>query len=209
MPEEIMEMRNHWETVYGQKCPEGVSWYKPHLELSLELLERAGLNPDSHVIDVGGGASTLSDDLLSRGVKNVTVLDVSSQALAASKSRLGHRASEVNWMEADITQAKLPENAYDIWHDRAVFHFLTKADDRCCYVNMMKASLKPTGQIIMATFNLQGPPRCSGLDVIRYSPDTLQTELGKDFRLIEAVDEEHRTPSDIIQKFVYCRFQRI
>ncbi len=202
-------MKDHWETVYTHKRPEGVSWYQPHLDLALKLIERTGLKPESHLIDVGGGASTLVDDLLSRGFKNVTVLDISGQALAAAKARLGSRAPEVNWIEADITQAKLPENAYDTWHDRAVFHFLTKADERQHYVKVMKASLKPAGQLIMATFSLQGPPRCSGLEVVRYNPETLQTELGTDFHLVETVDEEHRTPFDTVQKFIYSRFQRI
>ncbi len=202
-------MKDHWEAVYRQKRPEGMSWYQPQMTLSLTLLERAGLNQESHVIDVGGGASTLVDDLLNRGVKHVTVLDLSGQSLAAAKARLGDRASRVQWLEADITQVQLPENSYEVWHDRAVFHFLTNPDDRRRYVKTMSMSLKPARQLILATFALQGPPRCSGLEVVRYSPDTLQLQLGKDFRLLEFVDEEHRTPFATVQKFVYCRFQRV
>ncbi len=201
-------MKDHWETVYAQKPPESVSWYKLHLDISLKLIEQAGRNPDSSIIDVGGGFSTLVDDLLKKGIKRLTVLDISGQALAVAKTRLGHRASEINWVEADIVQAKLPEHAYDIWHDRAVFHFLVNAEDRQRYIRVMKASLKPKGQLVMGTFSLQGPPRCSGLEVVRYSSSTLQTELGEDFRLLETLEEEHRTPFNTTQKFTYCRFKR-
>ena len=202
-------MKDHWETVYQQKRPDGVSWYQPHLNLSLTLLERSGLHQHSHVIDVGGGTSTLVDDLLGRGLTHVTVLDLSHHALAAAKARLGDRASAVHWMEADITQATLPDGAYDLWHDRAVFHFLTSAADRQRYRTIMTNALTPTGHVILATFSLQGPPRCSGLDVVRYSPDTLQGELGTGFRLMEARDEAHRTPFNTVQAFIYCRFQRV
>ena len=202
-----MDWKTHWETIYRQKRPEEVSWYQPHLETSLRLLENAGLNPESRIIDVGGGASTLADDLLEKGIKEITVLDISGQALAASKERLGERADRVEWIEADITQADLPAGRYDLWHDRAVFHFLTRTEDRRRYIDVMRRALKAGGQAVLATFSLQGPPRCSGLEVIRYSPETLQAELGGAFRLVEALEEEHQTPFHTIQKFSYARFQ--
>jgi len=202
-----MEPKSHWETIYQQKRPGEVSWYQPHLNVSLSLLANAGLSAGSRIIDVGGGASTLVDDLLARGVSDVTVLDISGHALAVSKARLGERAARVTWMEADITRVPLPAASYDLWHDRAVFHFLTKAEDRRRYLATMRETLRPGGHAILATFALQGPPRCSGLDVVRYSPATLHAEVGGDFRLIEALDEGHRTPANTVQQFLYCRFQ--
>ena len=204
-----MDAKNHWENVYSQKKPDEVSWYKPHLDLSLDMLAHAGLKPSSHIIDVGAGASTLVDDLIKLGVKAVTVFDVSGEALAVSKARLGNQASEVEWNEADITQAKLRKEYYDIWHDRAVFHFLTDAQDRRRYVTTMTNALKPEGQLVIATFSLKGPARCSGLDVVRYSPETLQVELGNGFHLVESLEEEHGTPFNTVQQFTYCRFQRV
>ena len=201
-----MERHAHWETVYQQKRPEEVSWYQPHLAVSLDLLVKAGLSPESRVIDVGGGASTLVDDLLERGVREVTVLDVSGRALAAAQARLGARVERVTWLAADVTHTPLPRASYDLWHDRAVFHFLTDAEDRRRYIETMRQALQPGGQAILATFAVGGPPRCSGLDVVRYSPATLQTELGKDFTLIESLDESHRTPFNTVQSFIYCRF---
>ena len=204
-----MARKPHWETIYQQKRPEDVSWYQVHLNVSLSLLANAGLSRDSRIIDVGGGASTLVDDLLARDVKHVTVLDISGQALAAAKARLGEQAKRVTWIEADITQVPLLNASYDLWHDRAVFHFLTDAEDRRRYVATMREALKPGGHAVLATFSLQGPPRCSGLEVVRYSPDTLQVELGSSFRLVEAVEEDHKTPSGAVQKFVYARFQKL
>ena len=204
-----MDKKTYWEGVYNEKKPDQVSWYKPHLDLSLQILVNAGLNPSSCIIDVGAGASTLVDDLIERGVKAATVLDISAEALVVSKARLGQRASSVEWIEADITQAKLHKEYYDIWHDRAVFHFLTDSEDRRRYVAVMTEALKLHGQLVMATFSLEGPPRCSGLDIVRYSPQTLQAELGKSFRLIEALEEEHQTPFNTTQKFIYCRFEKV
>ena len=199
--------KTHWETMYQRKRPDEVSWYQPHLSVSLRLLANAGLHPESRVIDVGGGASTLADDLLAQGVRHVTVLDISGQALAAAKARLGKRAEQATWLEADITQVQLPNASYDLWHDRAVFHFLTSAEDRRRYLDTMRKVLAPGGQAILATFALEGPPRCSGLEVVRYSPDTLHAEVGKDFRLMETISEEHQTPFQTMQRFRYCRFE--
>lgn len=205
----MFDPKTHWENIYGQKKPSEVSWYKPHLDLSLRVLTSAGLNPLSHIIDVGAGASTLVDDLVKLGTKAITILDISGEALAVSKARLGQQVSEVEWIEADIMQAKLRKEYYDIWHDRAVFHFLTNAEDRRRYAAAMTEALKPQGQLAMATFSLEGPLRCSGLDIVRYNPQTLQTELGSGFRLVEALEEEHQTPFNTVQKFIYCRFQKM
>ena len=203
-----MGSKEHWEQLYQLKRPTEVSWYTPHLDASLKLLGRAGLCPESRVLDVGGGASTLVDDLLDHGITQISVLDISGQALAASQARLGDRAVQVDWIEGDVTQAQLPRHRYDIWHDRAVFHFLTSPEHRRRYTETASEALKPGGQCIIATFSLQGPPRCSGLEVVRYSPETLQAELGHGFRLVESLDEAHRTPFNTVQHFVYCRFQK-
>lgn len=199
-------MKEHWEKVYQTKSATGVSWYTPHLANSLALILKSGIGKEASVIDVGGGASTLVDDLLEKGFSHTTVLDISSKALAVSKARLGKQASEVNWVEGDITQITLSENAHDLWHDRAVFHFLTRTGDRRKYMNAMQHSVKPGGQVVIATFGVNGPPKCSGLDIVRYSPDALQLELGKNFKLLESLSEEHQTPFQTKQEFIYCRF---
>jgi len=204
----MSDTATHWNAIYRSKDPTQVSWYQPHLARSLDLIARTGVGPDAHLIDVGGGASTLVDDLLMQEFRHLTVLDVSSKALGVSRARLGQQADAVTWNNSDITAAQLPRAYYDLWHDRAVFHFLTNAEDRRHYVATMREALKPGGHAILATFALQGPPRCSGLEVIRYSPDALHAELDGDFRLIEALDEAHQTPFHTVQQFMYCRFQR-
>ncbi|HEX9780800.1 MAG TPA: class I SAM-dependent methyltransferase [bacterium] len=200
-----MDLKAHWDAVYERNSPTGVSWYQPRLSVPLRLLVSAGLQPGSRVIDIGGGASTLVDDLLELGVEQVTVLDVSPRALEAAKARLGERASRVTWLVADITREELPAAAYDLWHDRAVFHFLTGAEDRRRYAAAMRRALKPDGQAVIATFAPQGPPRCSGLEVVRYSPESLQAELGGGLRLLESLEEDHRTPAGASQAFIVCR----
>jgi ubiquinone/menaquinone biosynthesis C-methylase UbiE len=204
----IMERKPHWENIYATKVSTQVSWYKEHLEISLQLIEWTGIEKTAHIIDVGGGASTLVDDLLEMGFKHITVLDISSAAIDAARARLGSRAEDVTWIEADITQVTLPHHYYDLWHDRAVFHFLTSAKDRQRYIEAVKHSLKPRGHVIVATFVPDGPPRCSGLDVVRYSPQSLHDEFGNDFELIESTSEAHITPSGTQQKFVYCYLRK-
>ena len=200
----MVRKREHWEAVYGQKGPEQVSWYQPHLERSLEFLEAANLARDAAIIDVGGGTSTLVDDLLARGYLNITVLDISSKAIAAAKTRLGAMANMVQWTAADVTQADLPADAYDFWHDRAVFHFLREETERQRYVAAVRRSVKPGGHVLVATFGPDGPERCSGLDVVRYEPDQLHAEFGRDFKKVGAVTEVHTTPWGSEQQFIYC-----
>jgi ubiquinone/menaquinone biosynthesis C-methylase UbiE len=203
-----MERKLHWENIYKTKASTQVSWYREHLQMSLKLIEQSEVDNSAHIIDVGGGASTLVDDLLKRGFKNITVLDVSSAAIGIARKRLGSEAEDVKWIEADVTQATLPHNYYDVWHDRAVFHFLTGTEDRKRYVDAVKHSLKAGGNVIIATFAPDGPPRCSGLDVVRFSPDSLHEELGNDFKLMESAGEVHQTPFGTQQKFVYCHFRK-
>ena len=203
-----MQPKEHWEKVYTTKPADAVSWYQQHADLSLRLVREAGLPPGALIIDVGGGASTLVDDLLGEGYSSVTVFDLSASALSQAKVRLGERAESVTWIEANITDITLPPNAYDLWHDRAVFHFLTTEQERTVYLSLLQYALKPDGQVIIATFAEDGPIQCSGLPVRCYSPSELQTELGDAFKLLKHEREEHHTPSGTVQKFVYCHFLR-
>lgn len=203
-----MTGKSHWDRVYGARAPEALSWFQPQAERSLRWIAEAGLAPSASIIDVGGGASILVDGLLARGFTDLWVLDLSAVALARARERLGAEAERVRWLEADVTQAELPAAYFDLWHDRAVFHFLTEPDQRSAYVAALGRALKPGGQVIMATFAEDGPSRCSGLPVVRYRPETLQAELGDDFELLHHEKEAHRTPAGAVQEFLYCRFRR-
>lgn len=202
-----MSVIAHWENVYRTKQPHEVSWYRPHLDTSLALIDAAVPDRDARIVDVGGGASTLVDDLLARGYRNVTVLDVSSAALEVAKARLGSRAADVDWRCGDVRTAPLPPNAYDLWHDRAVFHFLTRAEDRAAYVRQVRRCMKAGGHVVIATFGPDGPMQCSGLDVVRYTSDALQGEFGSAFRLVQHRTESHETPAGKIQPFTYGLFR--
>lgn len=199
-----MDDRKHWDAVYTTKSPENVSWFRPHLERSLAFLDAAKLPKTAAVIDVGGGASTLVDDLLDRGYSNVTVLDLSDAALEAARARLGKRGERVHWICADVTDARLPWGAYDFWHDRAVFHFLRDPVARSRYVEAVRKSLKPGGHIVVATFGPHGPEKCSGLEVLRFSPEALHAEFGPEFARLASATEIHTTPWGAEQEFVYC-----
>lgn len=199
-----MDEQAHWEAVYLAKAPGQVSWYTPHLGRSLTFIEEAGLAPGAAVLDVGGGASTLVDDLLDRGFSDVSVLDLSAAALDRARERLGERARRVNWMVADITEAELPQHSVDFWHDRAVFHFLRGEDARRQYVAAVRHALKPGGHILVATFGPEGPERCSGLEIMRFDADSLHAEFGGAFRKVSSCTEQHTTPWGSIQEFVYC-----
>jgi 2-polyprenyl-3-methyl-5-hydroxy-6-metoxy-1,4-benzoquinol methylase len=203
-----MDSKEHWEKVYTTKPAESVSWFQQHASTSLELIAHTGVTPRGHIIDVGGGASTLIDDLIAKGFCNVSVLDLSEVALETAQSRLGRKAAKVNWIVGDITAIRLPQSCYDIWHDRAVFHFLINAEDRAAYKAILEHSLKPDGHLIMATFAEDGPTQCSGLAVKRYSVAELEAEIGSHFTLVRAKKEQHVTPSGAIQNFNYCHFRR-
>ncbi|HEY6862616.1 MAG TPA: class I SAM-dependent methyltransferase [Burkholderiales bacterium] len=196
--------RNHWDTVYRTKAAETVSWYRAHLERSLALIERVAPVRSAAIIDVGGGESTLVDDLLGKGYRDVTVLDISAAAVDFSRKRLGARAEAVAWITADVTRAALHPRRYDVWHDRAVFHFLTDPAQRAAYVRQVASSVKPGGHVIVATFGPEGPEKCSGLDVVRYDADALHGQFGAQFKLVESDTEVHRTPAGATQQFLYC-----
>ena len=199
-----MDPRAHWENVYRGKPPDAFSWYRPHLEISLDLIERAAAGLNASIIDVGGGESTLVDDLLARGYRNVTVLDISSTALDVTAARLGPVAEQVRWIAADVMQAGLAPQSYEVWHDRAVFHFLTSDRERHAYVQQAIRAVKPGGHVIVSTFGPDGPHQCSGLEVVRYDAESLHERFGRRFRLIESRQEAHRTPFGTAQQFLYC-----
>ena len=199
-----MDAQRHWEKVYSTKAPDQVSWFRPHLETSLSLIARAASDPSASIIDVGGGASTLVDDLLARGYRNVTVLDISQTAIDIARKRLSELSQSIQWLCADVTSAPLPAQSVDIWHDRAVFHFLTNPEDRNSYVRAVLRAVKPGGHVIVSTFGPEGPQKCSGLDVMRYDAEALHDEFGKRFRLVESSKELHRTPFGTTQQFLYC-----
>jgi ubiquinone/menaquinone biosynthesis C-methylase UbiE len=199
-----MPSGSHWEKVYATRAPDAVSWYQPHATLSLDLIRRIGVAPGTRIIDVGGGASTLVDDLLADGKADITVLDISASALRLARDRLGTRAAQVHWIEGDITRVGLPAGAYDNWHDRAVFHFLTEPADRAAYVEQVRRSVRPGGHVIVAAFGPEGPTQCSGLPVVRYDPEQLHAQFGSRFELLDHLSESHRTPAGAVQQFVYC-----
>ena len=202
-----ISLKSHWERVYQSGRPDELSWHVPHLEHSLVLITKTAPKKTASIIDVGGGESTLVDDLLILGYSALTVLDISNACLALARKRLGVLAARVMWRAADITTATLPAANYDLWHDRAVFHFLTEAADRAAYVSQIKSSLKSGGHVVIATFGLSGPLTCSHLDVIRYDQKSLHRELGPEFTLLAYEEIAHVTPSNAVQKFIYCTFQ--
>lgn len=203
-----MPNKDHWEHVYASKPIQGVSWFQEHAERSLDLIRRTGVSTDATIIDVGGGASTLVDDLLAMGFTSLTVLDLSASALEAAKKRLGARADIVHWLEADIISVDLPKHAFDVWHDRAVFHFLTTDEQRKAYIERVKHAVKPGGHVIIATFAEDGPEKCSGLPVMRYSADALHAEFGRCFEMKVHSKEDHHTPFGTTQQFTYCYFRK-
>jgi len=203
-PHAAPDPASHWDNVYRTKRSDEVSWYRAHLELSLRLIEEAAPDRSAHIIDVGGGESTLVDDLLAHGYRNVDVLDISPTAIAVARARLGPDADRVRWLCGDVTTLPLPRAAFDVWHDRAVFHFLTSAEARAAYVRRVVDAVRPAGHVIVATFGPEGPTQCSGLDVVRYGPEQLHAEFGQRFRLVRHLTELHHTPAGRVQQFVYC-----
>lgn len=197
----------HWDHAYAASTAPCRSWYQAEPSLSLHLIAAAGFGPEARVLDVGGGTSYLVDRLLARGHSRVGVLDISTAAIEEARVRLGADAGRVEWFVTDVTQFE-PPHAWDIWHDRATFHFLTDPCDRAAYRRVLLDSLVPGGHAILATFAPSGPERCSGLPAVRCSAADLAAELGAEFTLVESVPEAHRTPGDKVQDFLYCRFVR-
>jgi len=203
-----MNPQEHWNAIYRLNGERDVSWFEAVPATSLEMLEAAGLTPQTCILDVGAGESRLVDALLAKGLHCIAVLDVSVEALGRTRTRLGSLGKTVTWIDSDVT-GEWTTNPVDIWHDRAVFHFLREADDRARYVERMKRTLKPNGSAIIATFATDGPEMCSGLPVNRYSPETLASELGSDFALVENRRHAHITPKNARQSFQYSRLRRL
>lgn len=203
-----MHAKQHWQQVYRTKAIDTVSWFQPQAGTSLRLIRDAALPRSAAIIDVGGGASTLVDGLLSEGYTNLTVLDLAAAALAAARARLGASGDTVRWCEADIVDTELPHDTYDLWHDRAVFHFLTEAAARQAYVRRASAALRSGGRLVVATFAPDGPTQCSGLPIRRYDAAALQAEFGDAFEPLHHEYETHATPAGQRQQFVYCCFRR-
>lgn len=199
-----MELKTHWEHIYETKASNQVSWYQEHAQYSLQFIQNTGVQKSDQIIDIGGGASTLVDDLLAAGFQHISVLDISAAALQRARQRLGRRAGAVNWIETDITRMDFPAQTYGLWHDRAVFHFLTQPADRQRYVKTVRQAVRTGGHVIIATFAPDGPDHCSGLEVMRYSPESLHDEFGEGFELKESTRETHHTPFGTEQKFIYC-----
>ncbi|MEO6446696.1 MAG: class I SAM-dependent methyltransferase [Gemmatimonadaceae bacterium] len=202
------ERTQHWERVYAEKSPDEVSWFQREPRVSHTLITRAAPSKAASILDVGGGASTLSDALLSSGYVQLAVLDIAAGALNRTRARLGAGAERIQWVVGDVLQAPLRDASVDVWHDRAVLHFLTAPGDRAAYLAQLRRVLKPDGRVVIATFAADGPTRCSGLDVVRYSAHELQAFFGLEFVLSETILEDHMTPSGKLQRFTYCRFDR-
>lgn len=202
-----MTRKDHWENVYTTKPVEKLGWYKAHLQTSIEWIGELGLARNAPIIDVGGGASTLVDDLLDIGYGDITVLDISGSALESSRTRLGEKANRVVWLEGDITRVTLPHRHFQLWHDRAVFHFLTTPGQQNAYRETLCNALKHGGDVILAVFSPEAPPTCSGLPVQRYTAERLQEFLGVEFVLKRSQKELHETPGGIEQMYLYCHFR--
>ncbi|WP_374466234.1 trans-aconitate 2-methyltransferase [Ferrovibrio sp.] len=198
----------HWQEVYSTKDEAEVSWFQDRPQTSLGLIAQTGLSPDASLIDIGGGASRLVDALLAAGWRDIAVLDIAGAALAKARARLGPQGAGVDWIVADIT-AWQPRRRYDLWHDRAVFHFLASPGDRAAYKAALRSAIAPGGHVVIGSFALDGPERCSGLPVQRYSPETLSAELGPDYVLEQALQEDHHTPAGRVQHFQFSRFRRV
>ena len=203
-----MDRQAHWEGVYREKAATALSWYRPHLELSFELIQRVAETKRAAILDIGGGASTLVDDLLGAGFDDLSVLDIAEAALSASQHRLGQAARKVRWITEDFLNAQLEPQRYDVCHDRAVFHFLQTEEERAMYIEQAAHILRPKGWLILATFALDGPERCSGLEVSRYNEAALKNIVGNRFQIIESRRDSHQTPAGNLQEMMYFVLHR-
>ena len=201
------ESQQHWDKVYSEKAPTEVSWYEPMPQISLELIRSCGISKDAAIIDIGGGDSFLAEFLVSLGYTDVTVVDISSKAIERAKERMCEKADEVKWIIADASKFE-PERSYDLWHDRAAFHFLTGDDQKKDYLERVQKAVKPGGYVIMGTFSNKGPEKCSGLTVQRYSVNDICQFFEKEFSMLNGKNVDHQTPSGVTQNFTFCSFQK-
>jgi 2-polyprenyl-3-methyl-5-hydroxy-6-metoxy-1,4-benzoquinol methylase len=203
-----MNQKDHWQQVYSKREAENLGWYKPHLATSLSWIKALNLATEDPLIDIGGGTSTLVDDLLEMGCRSISVLDISENAIATARLRLAKKADQVTWLEGDITSIDLPAGGYELWHDRAVFHFLTEPGQQRMYRDNLLKALKPDGHLIIGTFAPEAPAMCSGLPVQRYSAEQLENTLGEEFELVRQHNELHVTPGGVEQMYLYCQFRK-
>ena len=204
-----MEPKEHWQHVYETKQASELSWFQSEPHISLGFIRRTTPDRQACIADVGGGASTLVDCLLKEGYQKLTVLDISTTALAQAQKRLGALAESVSWVEGDALNRVLARASVDFWHDRAVFHFLTDPRDRVRYIDHVRHALRPEGHLLVATFAEDGPQRCSGLNVVRYSDAALEAQFAEDFKLLGKEREDHVTPAGVHQSFQYCLFEYV
>jgi 2-polyprenyl-3-methyl-5-hydroxy-6-metoxy-1,4-benzoquinol methylase len=204
---DTLQRQDHWQTVFRSKGERDVSWFQERPDISLEMIAATGVGRDAAIVDIGGGASRLVDALVAEGFSHVSVLDISETALATVRARLGGPAANVQWIVADVTRWQ-PAQRYDVWHDRAAFHFLTAAEDRAAYAECVRQAVRPGGHVIIATFALDGPERCSGLPVMRHDAASIGAVLGPAFAPIDSRPHDHRTPGGAVQRFQFSRFRR-
>ncbi len=200
--------QQHWENVFRQKTDDQKSWFQQYPSTSIKFIEELGLPKNASVIDVGGGDSNLVDALLEKGCSNITVLDISSIAIENVKKRLGGKASKVTWIVSDITDYN-PDRQFDLWHDRAAFHFLTDEQNINTYIKTCTKAVAPNGYLVLGTFSDKGPTQCSGLSITQYSKDSMLARFKAKFEMIRCIEEDHETPSKIIQRFLFCSFRKI
>ncbi len=204
---DLQSRKNHWEKVYATRPEKEVSWFEPLPALSLEMIRKSAHGKSGSIVDIGGGNSRLVDCLLAEGYDSVSVLDVSSKALAIPQARLGNKAAKVQWIESDVLEWQC-SSPFDIWHDRAAYHFLTNAADRARYAALASSAVKSGGTLIVATFALDGPRSCSGLPVYRANAEMIAADFAPPFELVESIPREHTTPSGNVQRFLMSRFRR-
>ena len=201
----MSEQKSHWETVYATKKPNEVSWTQEVPQTSLDFIHSFNLSKTAKIIDIGGGDSNLVDFLLNDGFENITVLDISENALKRAKERLGEKADKINWVVSDVTEFK-PDDSYDVWHDRATFHFLTTPEQIAKYISIANNAVN--GYMTIGTFSENGPQKCSGLEIKQYSETELQAQLSQKFSKIRCVTEDHKTPFNTLQNFLFCSFRK-
>ncbi|MDB4438875.1 class I SAM-dependent methyltransferase [bacterium] len=205
---ENFDRKKHWENIYQTKELKDVSWYQPTPETSLGFFKQFNVTKSAKVIDIGGGDSFLVDHLLDLGYEDITILDISAAAIDRAKQRLGKHAKKVKWIIADIATFK-PTEAYDFWHDRAAFHFLTNEQEISTYIDTARQNIKPTGILVIGTFSENGPKKCSGIEIKQYSETTMTNKLKKSFEKLKCITIDHKTPFDTIQNFIFCSFRKL
>lgn len=203
----MLTLKEHWEKVFETKSENEVSWFQPYPKTSVEFLELFNLPLDANIIDIGGGDSHLVDVFLEKGYRNIYILDISEKALERAKKRLGTKANFVNWIVSDIIEFK-PTIKFDFWHDRAAFHFLTTEDKIDTYVHIAERSINPDGYLILGTFSEKGPEKCSGLEIKQYSESSMSDRFESQFDRIKCITEEHLTPFNTKQNFIFCSFKK-